>query len=198
MTGSTNPKPDRLSIPERSRPDAGKPHAEDALSLQVNVDGTSNRGPSVPPAISPLPASPSTKAAEPPSSRTQTAENSQNSPFSSQQPSAEHFLLDLITPTETTTDALSDALRRLKRPHEGEDEDEPLAKRDRRGDDLKDELEELHAMAVAAGISVAPGSSTSGDLTMNVAGQNEATPAPSSNANVDCSNAKTPGVNARP
>lgn len=42
MAGNTNPKADRLSVPERSRPDArGNP--EDALSLQVDVDGTSNR-----------------------------------------------------------------------------------------------------------------------------------------------------------
>lgn len=42
MAGNTNPKADRLSVPERSRPDTrGNP--EDALSLQVYVDGTSNR-----------------------------------------------------------------------------------------------------------------------------------------------------------
>ncbi|KAK0751154.1 hypothetical protein B0T18DRAFT_387317 [Schizothecium vesticola] len=208
MVGSTNPKTDRLSIPDRSRPDAG--NQEDALSVQVNVDGTSNRGLSVPPAKSPLPASPSTKAAEPPS-RIQTTNNSQNSTFSSQQPSAEHFLRDLITPTESASDALSDALRRLKRPHEGEDEDEPLAKRDRLGDGLKDELEELHAMAVAAaGISIATSSSGLGmgdhaasrpakeNPALDIANpssrsENGAAPVPSSNVN--CS--KTPRVDGR-
>jgi hypothetical protein len=77
-----------------------------------------------------------------------------------------------------------------------------LAKRDRLGDGLQDELEELHAMAVAAaGISVATSSSGSGtgdhaanrpakeNPALDIANpsprpENEAAPVPSSN--VDC------------
>lgn len=87
-----------------------------------------------------------------------------------------------------------------------------MAKRDRLGDGLKDELEELHAMAIAAaGISIATNSSGlgTGDHAANRPAkenpaqdiadpssrpENEAAPVPSSN--VDCSN--TPKVNGRP
>ena len=101
----------------------------DSVVEETSSSLTIPRGLSLPPIPSPLPPSPSTQAADPPS-RVQTADHSQESTFSSQPPSAEHFLRDLITPTEATSDALSDALRRLKRPHDGEAEDEPLAKRD--------------------------------------------------------------------
>ena len=118
----------------------------------------------------------------------QTAHNSQNSAVSlSQQPSAEHFLRDLISPAESHSDGLPGALRRPKRSHDGEAEDEPPAKRDRLNDDLGDELEALHAMAVAAGNGFSKGlpSTAAEQTSQGLAGENLITDSPSCTSSSD-------------
>ncbi|KAK0627227.1 hypothetical protein B0T14DRAFT_512175 [Immersiella caudata] len=96
-----------------------------------------------------------------PPSRVQTANNSQSSaPASQDQPSTEEILIGLITPTDTNSNAkiLADAVKELKRRHDGDSLDEPRPKRDRLGD----ELEEMHATLLDTSRSNARTATTSG------------------------------------
>ncbi|KAK4156536.1 hypothetical protein C8A00DRAFT_12552 [Chaetomidium leptoderma] len=86
------------------------------------------------------------RAREPSLARQATA-NSLSSFLSSQQPSSqpaqndqpdpEDMLRDLIDATQSSSDAISAALHGVKRPHDDEATDEPLAKRDKLGEELE-------------------------------------------------------------
>jgi hypothetical protein len=78
-------------------------------------------------------------------------------PSQNDQPPPEDLLRGLIDATEPTDDAANSLLHGVKRPHDDEATDEPLAKRDKLGE----ELERMSAAHPApASIAVASGSPT--------------------------------------
>ncbi|KAK0629734.1 hypothetical protein B0T17DRAFT_506258 [Bombardia bombarda] len=123
-------------------------------SIQVHLDTSSHRG-GLSTAVTPRSPSrhPSPSRTPEPSLGRQVAENSLSSFLSSQQqsqsssssqherPSAEDLLRDLISPIDSSRNALTDPTHGLKRPHDGESAGEPLPKRDR----LEEELEQMAA-----------------------------------------------------
>ncbi|KAK1759386.1 hypothetical protein QBC47DRAFT_104508 [Echria macrotheca] len=116
-------------------PSSDSEKSEDNISVQVNLDASSNRGRFVRRSRR---SSRSCSRSKTPGalSRVQTTDNSQSSASSSQndrRPAepAEHVLRDLIESTGSSNDALVDILQNLKRPRDGESDDAPQPKRDK-------------------------------------------------------------------
>ncbi|KAK4126131.1 hypothetical protein N657DRAFT_568213 [Parathielavia appendiculata] len=137
--------------------------SEGNSSVQVNLDSASNHGEG----IGRRSRSPSMRRS---SSRGQSlarqATANSLSSFLSSQPSSqpsqterappEDLLRDLIDATESSSVAISGCLHGVKRPHDDETADEPLAKRDKLGEELE-RMSAAHLAAVST--LVAPASS---------------------------------------
>ncbi|KAK4039098.1 hypothetical protein C8A01DRAFT_47371 [Parachaetomium inaequale] len=120
--------------------------SEGNSSVQVNVDSLSQRGRSIGRRSRSPSARPSPSRAPEQSLARQATANSLSSFLSSQpssqpsqndRPPPEDLLRDLIEITESSSDAISGALQGVKRPHDDETADEPLAKRDKLGEELE-------------------------------------------------------------
>lgn len=151
-------------------------YQHEALSLTVlreGSTGTPSRSPS--------------RAPEPSLARQATANSlvtflsSQSSSQTSQNDRAppEDLLRDLIAVTESSNNATSAALHGVKRPHDGQAADEPLAKRDKLGEEL-DKLFASHPVhASSMGSSVSMVSSASVNTTYHRTTNGGSTPNPS-------------------
>ncbi|KAK3353099.1 hypothetical protein B0T25DRAFT_568331 [Lasiosphaeria hispida] len=126
-----------------SSPDAA--HSEANSSVQVHLDAESNRA-----VVPPASRSASRRRSPPGHSQSSVASLHQ------ERPAAEDMLRDLIVITDSSNNAISDALQSLKRTHDGDSPDEPRPKRDR----LEEELDRISAIlrgeGSASGAGAAP------------------------------------------
>ncbi|KAK0715730.1 hypothetical protein B0H67DRAFT_554198 [Lasiosphaeris hirsuta] len=127
-----------------SSPDAAQSEANSSVQVHLDAEGNRAGGP------------PASRSA---SRRRSPPGHSQSSTASSQQerPSAEDMLRDLIVTTDSSNNAIGDALlQSLKRTHDGDSPDEPRPKRDK----LEEELDRLSAIlggeGSASGAGAAP------------------------------------------
>ncbi|KXX77920.1 hypothetical protein MMYC01_205921 [Madurella mycetomatis] len=121
-------------IPPVSSPDAAASEANS--SVQVNLDASSNRHRS--PSRTPEPSLARRATANSLSSflSSQPPSQSSSQPGQSDRAPVEDVLRDLIAVTGLRSDAVNDVLHGVKRPHDGEAADEPVAKRDRLSEEL--------------------------------------------------------------
>ncbi|AEO66822.1 9c3cd026-1ee0-42b1-b286-945124d990a7 [Thermothielavioides terrestris] len=157
--------------------------SEGNWSVQVQLDASSDRGrsirrrgrgrsPSTRPSASGTPEQSLSRQATTNSFASIRSSQPSSQPSQNEPTPAEDLLRDLIAVTEVINSALNGALHGVKRPHDDKADDEPLAKRDKLGEELERMAASHPAEVAASALPGSPGFSTSAAAAYNGAANN--------------------------